>query len=170
MIMPCIIAFVIALFVIPIPNFAQSNAAIEQYSIAGNNRNYMPMFVGHFQNNNKWYAEGRYNYEDEKTFSLYISKTFSNKKNLSYSLTPLIGGALGNFNGISAGLNMEGDYKKFLFSFQTQYSFSTDQRQKNFFIIGQNWLTSHCIGCTAVFPFNKHNYTKPKPHWNQDYL
>lgn len=134
--MCCIKTMIIILSLIPFLTTAQSKTSIEQYHVAGNNRNYMPMSIAHFQNDKKWYAEGRYNYEESETFSLYVGKTFSRENNLSYSLTPLLGGALGNFNGVSAGLNMDFDYNRFSFSGQSQYSFSTDQRADNFFY---NW-------------------------------
>lgn len=51
-------------------------------------------------------------------------------------MTPLLGGAIGNFNGISTGANLDIDYGSFFISMQSQYSFSTDQRADNFFY---NW-------------------------------
>ncbi len=115
---------------------AQSKAGVEQYCFRGSNLNYIIMPVAHFQNAKNWYGEARYNYEDEKTFSLYVGKTFSNDDVLSYSFTPLAGGAAGLFNGISAGLNMTLDYKNFFFSSQSQYSLSTDHYKNNFYY---NW-------------------------------
>jgi hypothetical protein len=133
----CCIKPLITLFtLLPLFSIAQSKSSIQQYHIVGNNHEYIPMSIAHFQNHKKWYAEGRYNYEDLRTFSLYFGKTFSSQQQLSYTLTPLIGGAIGNFNGISAGLNMDLDYRNFFFSGQSQYSFSTDQRTNNFFY---NW-------------------------------
>lgn len=134
--MCCIKNLIVFFFLLPLLGIAQSRTAIEQYHIVGNNRNYIPMSIAHFQNEKKWYAEGRYNYEELKTFSFYVGKTFSKKKDFSYSLTPLLGGALGNFNGVSTGINMDLDYSNFFFSLQTQYSLSTDRRTENFFY---NW-------------------------------
>lgn len=134
--MCCIKTLITAFFILPHFTLAQSKASIEQYHVVGNDRNYMPMSIAHFQNDKKWYAEGRYNYEELKTFSFYVGKTFSKEKELSYSVTPLLGGALGNFNGVSTGINMDFDYNNFFLSIQSQYSFSTDQRADNFFY---NW-------------------------------
>ncbi|MBC7829035.1 MAG: hypothetical protein H7122_14895 [Chitinophagaceae bacterium] len=134
--MRCIKAMITASLLLPLLGFAQSKASLEQYHIMGNNRTYVPMSIAHFQNNKKWYAEGRYNYEELETFSLYVGKTFSKKEKLSYVLTPLLGGAIGNFNGVSTGINMDLDYSNFFFSLQSQYSFSTDRRADNFFY---NW-------------------------------
>ena len=134
--MRCIKILASVFLAIPIFTTAQSKTAIEQYHVVGNNRTYTPIAIAHYQNNKKWYAEGRYNYEEQNTFSLYIGKTFSKKKKLSYGVTPLIGGAIGNFNGISTGMNMDLDYRNFFFSSQSQYSFSTEQTLDNFFY---NW-------------------------------
>ena len=43
---------------------------------------------------------------------------------------------MGNFNGLSTGLNLDLDFRSFLFSTQSQYSISTDSRSSNFFY---NW-------------------------------
>jgi len=131
--MRCIKILIIAFLGIPTLALAQYKASIEQYHVAGNNRNYVPVSIAHFQNNKKWYAEGRYNYEDLKTFSFYIGKTFSKERTISYSVTPLLGGAVGSFNGFSTGMNIDLDYNNFFFSLQSQYSFSTDQRINSFF-------------------------------------
>ena len=134
--MRCIETLITSFLILPFLTIAQSKTSIEQYHIVGNGRYYAPMSIAHFQNNKKWYAEGRYNYEELETFSLYVGKTFSKNNKLSYALTPLLGGAIGNFNGVSTGINMDLDYSNFFFSLQSQYSFSTDQRADNFFY---NW-------------------------------
>lgn len=134
--MRCIKTLITAILLLPIFSIAQSKTSIEQYHVVGNNHNYMPMSIAQFQSDKKWYAEGRYNYEELETFSMYVGKTFSKQRDLSYSLTPLLGAALGKFNGVSAGINMDFDYGNFFFSGQSQYSFSTDQRTDNFFY---NW-------------------------------
>jgi hypothetical protein len=126
----------IALFILPALAFSQTKTSLQQYHVVGSNRNYLPMSIANFQNQKKWYAEGRYNYEDIRTFSLYFGKTFSREQDLSYSFTPLIGGAMGDFNGLSTGLNLDLDFRNFFFSAQSQYSLSTDDRGSNFFY---NW-------------------------------
>jgi len=126
----------ISALLLPLLLNAQSKTSIEQYHVVGNKSGYVPISIAHFQNNKKWYAEGRYNYEELETFSFYVGKTFSKKNNFSYTVTPLLGGAIGNFNGVSTGMNIDLDYKDFFFSLQSQYSFSTDQRADNFLY---NW-------------------------------
>lgn len=125
-----------ALLILSFQGTAQTKTSLEQYHFVGGNRDFQPMSIANFQNARNWYAEGRYNYEDNQTFSLYVGKTFSREQDLSYSLTPLIGGSMGNFNGVSTGFYVHLDYKNFLFSTQSQYSLSTDHRSSNFFY---NW-------------------------------
>lgn len=134
--MCCIKPLIIFSFLVPLLTIAQSKTSIDQYHVVGNNHDYVPMSVAHFQNNKNWYAEGRYNYEDVETLSFYVGKTFSKESKLSYALTPIVGGAVGNFTGVSTGLNIELDYNRFFFSLQPQYSFSTGERSDNFFY---NW-------------------------------
>lgn len=94
------------------------------------------MPVVHFQNESNWYAEARYNYEDAKTFSLYAGKTFSKNAKLTYDVTPMLGGSIGYFKSISAGLSIELSYQKYFFSCQSQYSYSIDNFAESFFY---NW-------------------------------
>jgi hypothetical protein len=116
--------------------FSQSEISLEQYQYVGNTQAYTYMPVMHFQNKRNWYAEARYNYEDLQTFSLFLGKSFSGDKELSYSFTPLLGGSVGRFNGISTGMNLDVGYNKFFFSTQSQYSFSTDHLSNDFLY---NW-------------------------------
>ena len=104
---------------------SQAKVSLEQYHYVGKSQPYVFMPVATFLSNRNWYAEARYNYEELQTFSLYLGKSFTGDNRLSYSLTPVIGAAIGRFEGISTGLNIELEYDKFFFSAQSQYSKST---------------------------------------------
>lgn len=78
--MRCIKILTAAFFTLPFSAIGQFNTSIEQYHVISNTRNYVPMSIAHFQNSKKWYAEGRYNYEELETFSFYLGRTFSKKK------------------------------------------------------------------------------------------
>src|SRR5687768_16049059 len=108
-------------------SYSQAEVAVEQYHYMGKGQPYLFMPIAHVQTSRNWYAEARYNYEDIETFSLYLGKSFSGEKNLSYTLTPIAGAAIGRFRGISIGLNMDVEYGKFFFSAQSQYSLATDK-------------------------------------------
>jgi len=115
---------------------AQQVLSFEQYSFVGAGQNSLLAPVAHFQSDKKWYAEARYNYEDLRTFSLYAGRTFSQEKEFSWSLTPVLGAIAGKMNGGSFGLNSSCSYHKFNFSSQAQYSVSAETRYENFFY---NW-------------------------------
>ena len=116
--------------------FSQPAISVEQYSFLGGGQNSLLAPVAHYQTPKKWYAEARYNYEDIQTFSLYAGRVFSGKDNISWSLTPMIGGMAGKLNGGSFGLNTALSYGKLNFSSEAQYSVSAATRQDNFFY---NW-------------------------------
>jgi hypothetical protein len=80
-----------------------------------------------------WYAEARYNYEALKTFSFYAGKAFSRQAVFSYTIVPMFGGVVGRFKGGSAGLNIDLGYKRFFLSSQSQYTFSSNGENKDFF-------------------------------------
>src|SRR5262245_23424040 len=93
----------------------QTQGGFEQYHFVGVNQPYTYMPVVHLQTRSNWYTEARYNYEDLQTVSLYVGKTFTGNNRLSYSLTPMLGGVAGRFNGVSTGLNVDLEYDKFFF-------------------------------------------------------
>jgi hypothetical protein len=86
----------------------------------------------HVQSSHQWYAEARYGYEAQNTVSLYIGKTFSGGHIVTWSATPLLGGAAGKFMGASAGVNTEVKCRKTTFSSQAQYSLSANNKNPNF--------------------------------------
>jgi hypothetical protein len=116
------------------PGHGQAEIAVEQYHYFGKFQPYTYMPIVHFQNARKWYVEARYNYEEMQTFSLYLGKTFAGGDKVSWSFTPMLGGAIGKFNGISPGLNVDLGYKNIFFSAQSQYSFSTNKEENSDFV------------------------------------
>lgn len=115
---------------------AQSKMVFENYNYLGQpgNGSIVPML--HFETSRNWYTELRYNYEDVKTVSLFAGKTFTLGKEKQYEITPLAGLSAGNFNGVSAGLNFDGDINPLFFSAQSQYSKATRTGNESFFF---NW-------------------------------
>ncbi|MEO6316283.1 MAG: hypothetical protein ABIU63_14315 [Chitinophagaceae bacterium] len=114
----------------------QTTISVEQYSYMGLGNASLLTPVAHYENKHNWYAEARYNYEDINTFSLYAGRTFSGHDDLSWSLTPMVGGMAGKLKGGSFGLNSACTFRKFGFSSQAQYSVSADTQNDNFFY---NW-------------------------------
>lgn len=123
---------------------AQSETGLEQYHTIGRYTQYAYMPVLHFQNSSQWYTEARYNYEDAETFSLYFGKAFVSDRKLSYSVKPLLGAALGKFDGISMALNTDLEYEKVFFSAQSQYSHPFNRNNESFLY---SWSE---IGCEVM--------------------
>ncbi len=55
---------------------------------------------------NKLHLEGRYNYEDLQTFSAWVGRNFTGGGKFEYRITPMIGGVVGQTNGVAPGLEM----------------------------------------------------------------
>jgi hypothetical protein len=105
---------------------------MEQYYSIQDKKTFMVMPVVYFENNKNWYAEGRYNYEAQQTLSIYAGKTFRKDSQLSFEISPMAGVVAGQFNGGSAGVNVELDYAGFSLSSQSQYTFSITDKTQNF--------------------------------------
>jgi hypothetical protein len=112
---------------------AQSEIGFEQYSTVGPAQTTLIMPVAYYKSRSNWYAEARYNYDEVNTVSLYAGRTFRVNRELSYSITPMIGAMTGDANGGSIALNTEFDFRGFNFSLQSQYSINADSRSNNFF-------------------------------------
>ena len=115
---------------------AQSKSGIENYNFLSSKEAYVWMPVLHHVSKKGIYTEMRYNYEALKTASVYAGKSFTQKGKLEYTITPMLGLVLGNFNGGSLALNIEATHKKTFVSMQTQYTISSDDVKSNFFF---NW-------------------------------
>jgi hypothetical protein len=90
--------------------------------------------IVHVQNRKNWYAEARYNYEEQNSFSIYTGKSFTTSKaDLDYTLTPISGIVTGRFEGASIGLNMLAEYRGFFFGSQSQLTASFQKPEEDFF-------------------------------------
>lgn len=131
----------------------QSEWGVEQYYYMGARKAFTVVPVAYYQAGNKWYVEGRYNYEALKTFSVYVGKTYENKSAFSYSVSPVAGIVAGEFNGGSVGANISLEYKRFSFSSQCQYTFSLKKRAENFVYswsdLGYQALENACAGISV---------------------
>jgi hypothetical protein len=91
-----------------------------------------PTFTG---DHNALHLEARYNYEAQRTGSLWAGYNLSTStgKKLVLELTPMIGGVFGNLNGIAPGLEFTGTHKKVQLYSANEYIFDTDTKAGNFF-------------------------------------
>lgn len=79
------------------------------------------------------HLEARYNYEAQRTGSLWAGYNFSKGKTFVVDATPMIGGVFGKVNGIAPGLELTLSYKKLQFYSANEYIFDTDTKAGNFF-------------------------------------
>ena len=115
---------------------AQNKTGIENYNFLSSKEAYVWMPVVHHKGKKGVYTEMRYNYEEMETASVYLGKSFSKERELSYDITPMLGMVFGNFNGGSLAINMDVEYKKTFVSMQMQYTASSDAKENNFLF---NW-------------------------------
>ena len=111
---------------------AQSQLSFENYYSMGTAAPLTIMPVASYQTANGFYAEGRYNYEDLNTVSVYLGRTFSNEAKVSYSISPIVGAVIGQFNGGSVGANISLGYKDFFLYSQPQYTFAAENSINNY--------------------------------------
>jgi hypothetical protein len=87
-----------------------------------------------FTADHQWlHLEARYNYENQRTGSLWVGYNFSAGKKLQLSVTPMIGGVFGDTNGIAPGCEFSLTYKKLEFSGTSEYVFDTSHKAGSFF-------------------------------------
>ena len=113
--------------------FSQAKSGVENYSLLSRGESYVWMPIIHYQSKKGMYAELRYNYEDLNTVSLYGGKTLAGGKKLQFSVTPMVGFAVGQFKGISFAANTDLEWKNIYLSSQSQYSIATKTLEPDFF-------------------------------------
>lgn len=86
-----------------------------------------------FTADNKIHLEARYNYENQRTASLWAGYDFTFGKTVQVALTPMIGGVFGRTTGIAPGLEASVTYKKIEFSLSNEYVFDTSNSAGSFY-------------------------------------
>ena len=79
------------------------------------------------------HLEARYNYEDQRTGSVWIGYNFSAGKTLVLNLTPMIGGVFGRTKGIAPGCEFSLSYKRITLSVSNEYVFDTSDIHRSFY-------------------------------------
>lgn len=106
-------------------------ALVDGYFVPGEQGYADPIFTA----DHRWlHLEGRYNYEDLKTGSLWVGYNFNlSPKKTDLTLTPMIGGVFGRTNGIAPGLEASLTYQKFNFWVSNEYVVDISNRSANYF-------------------------------------
>jgi hypothetical protein len=90
-----------------------------------------------YQVNKDWlHLKARYHYEDENTFSAWFGYNFSGGENFEYTITPMIGGIVGNTDGLAPGLELDFLFYGFEFYSESEYVFDFDGKEDYFYY---NW-------------------------------
>ena len=82
------------------------------------------------------HLEARYNYEDRETFSGWFGYNFTGGKKLEFTITPMVGGAVGLTQGLTTGLEVTLSLGKFELYTESEYLVDLDSRENNFYY---NW-------------------------------
>ena len=79
------------------------------------------------------HLEGRYNYENQETGSLWAGYNFSAGHDLEFQVTPMFGVVFGAMTGLALGYEASLAYKKIELSSEGEYVFDTGNSNNNFF-------------------------------------
>ena len=79
------------------------------------------------------HLEGRYNYENLETGSLWVGCNFGGGEKLEWEFTPMLGGVVGNTTGIAPGYKLSVSYWKFELFSEGEFVVDTGNSDKSFF-------------------------------------
>lgn len=79
------------------------------------------------------HLEARYNYENQRTGSVWAGHNFSAGKKWAFNITPMIGGLFGRSTGIAPGFEASLTYKRATLSISNEYVFDTNRKTGNFY-------------------------------------
>jgi hypothetical protein len=101
------------------------------------------------------HLEGRYNYEDLRTASVWIGYNVSVGRNVSLQYTPMVGGVFGNMTGIAPGQRITLDWRRLEFYTENELVFNTRASEHIFYswseltISATDWLRIGLVGQRA---------------------
>jgi hypothetical protein len=137
---------VVALFSIPLPAQTEASKVPANTAAPANPWDFNLNLSGYLVPQGQSYAsptftadhdtlhlEARYNYEAQRTGSLWAGYNLSVGKKLVLDATPMIGGVFGNVNAVAPGLEFTVTYKKVELYSANEYLFDTSTKAGNFF-------------------------------------
>lgn len=94
---------------------------------------FMPVYTA----DRDWlHLEARYNWEDRNTISAWAGYNFTGGEKLEYTITPMLGGLIGNINGFAPGLEISLGFHGIEFFFESEYVFDINDGENDFYY---NW-------------------------------
>ena len=106
------------------------SAWAEVFILPGEKDYFNPTF---YARHNTLHLEGRYNYEDRNTASIWAGRRFKFGRGVEFVLVPMAAVVFGNTNGMAPGFEAEITYRKFDFYSEAEYLFDFSTRENNFF-------------------------------------
>lgn len=85
---------------------------------------------------NELHLESRYNYEDLRTISFFGGYNFTGGNKFQYVITPILGVALGNTEGIAPGLKIDLTWGGFRLYSEMEYLININDKMNSFYF---NW-------------------------------
>jgi len=82
------------------------------------------------------HLEGRYNYEDRETGSVWAGYNFSGGETVAWEFTPMFGGVFGNTVGVAPGYKGSLSWRKLEFASEGEYVLDAGDASESFFY---NW-------------------------------
>ena len=79
------------------------------------------------------HLEARYNYENQRTGSIWVGYNFSFGNKLIFEVTPMIGGVFGDSTGVAPGYEVSLSYKRIVLSSSGEYVFDPKNKNESFF-------------------------------------
>jgi len=131
--------FLILIGFLPLKLFAQEEEAdsswnfeawFEMFIIPHREDIFNPTF---YARHKTLHLEGRYNYEDKNTASLWAGYRFLFGQAVKFELVPMGGVVFGSTNGVAPGLETDITYKKFDFYTESEYLVEFSSKENNFF-------------------------------------
>jgi hypothetical protein len=116
------------------PDAAQQKKWDFSLNIAGylvpNDRSYaVPTFLADREH---LHLEARYNYEDQKTGSLWAGYNLSVGNKLALELTPILGAVFGNTTGVAPGYELTLSHRRLALTSDGEYVFDTKNSDNSF--------------------------------------
>jgi hypothetical protein len=108
-------------------------AAAYQYFVP-DGRNYVQPTIT--ADRGELHLEARYNYEAQDTGSLWAGWKFAGGGDLSWEITPMLGGVIGQVDGVAPGYKGSLGWRRFELYSEGEYLFSTSSSSDSFFY---NW-------------------------------
>ena len=117
----------------PAPKTWELFASAYTYVIPDDSNYVQPTFTA---DRGRMHLEARYNYEAQKTGSVWFGLNFSGGETVEWELTPIVGGVFGEVDGIAPGYKGSISWRRISLYSESEYVIDTADTSESFFY---NW-------------------------------